>query len=553
MFAITAGLAAAAPQMVPDPADPGAQLPPEGRSLFDHLVSDGGKYSVPYPFESLVARIESRCGMRSHDACVDAVLIPAGRSLQRAAAAPDFFRHPRVVVAVDREGTARAPVLLKDRLYLGFQEKSSLIEVISYNEAAGRFEFQVVRDYRAGATPRVAYANRVICTACHRNQGPIFSRASWDETNANPRIARLLSKTKPAFHGVRVDRGIDIPNAIDDATDRATLLAAYQLLWREGCAGAPQPIRCRAALFTAVLQYKLAGGRGYDATSESFQRDFARPFAAQWAASWPQGLDIANADIPNRDPLFGDTPLQVSARFDPLEDRDPVETWTDGGEQTQRRLVAGLSTFLAESDARAIDAAFRDDGTRERALRAAITDIERGAAVDETDALSDKPFRRVALMRELFARLRIPAAPWCCLDDGALASSQADASSATNSPQRAAAGLGPLYRHCGACHMGPDAAPPDFLAGDATRVDVAVRQCASRIRARLAMGARPAAMREKSPMPPPAFLQGARVTADQWMRSGELAELMRIAGQLAPASETDARDYESLPPCIRKE
>ena len=39
----------------------------------------------------------------------------------------------------------------RDRLYLGYQENANLIEVISYNEAAARFEFQLVRDYRAGA------------------------------------------------------------------------------------------------------------------------------------------------------------------------------------------------------------------------------------------------------------------------------------------------------------------------------------------------------------------------------------------------------------------
>ena len=78
-------------------------------------------------------------------------------------------------------------LLVKDRLYLGYQERAGLIEVISYNEAAARFEFQLVRDYRPQGKPEAVYASRAVCTACHQNHGPIFSRQQWDETNANPR------------------------------------------------------------------------------------------------------------------------------------------------------------------------------------------------------------------------------------------------------------------------------------------------------------------------------------------------------------------------------
>src|SRR3546814_8027640 len=96
-----------------------------------------------------------------------------------------------MVAAVNGEGDDAA-ALLKDRLYIGYQEQSALLEVISYNEAAGRFEFQLVHDYRAGATPRVSYARRELCAACPQNLAPIFSRPLWAETNANPRIAARL-------------------------------------------------------------------------------------------------------------------------------------------------------------------------------------------------------------------------------------------------------------------------------------------------------------------------------------------------------------------------
>jgi hypothetical protein len=406
VLALAAMSVAAEPTPVVDPRSPGAQLPPEGRSLFDFVAMNG----VAFPFEALLARIADRCESRAREGCLDAVLIPLGRSLQRAAAAPDYFRYPRVVAAVDGESRARsgdAGMLLKDRLYLGYQEKAAVIEVISYNEAAGRFEFQVVRDYRAGATPRVLYANRVICTACHQNQAPIFPRAAWDETSANPKIAALLGREAREVHGIAVGRGVDIPNAIDDATDRAAFFPAYQLLWREGCEAAAAPARCRAALFGAVLQHRLSDGRSFDERAESFQRDFAPAFAAQWRSRWPQGLAIASADIPNRDPLAGAalTP-DVPARFDPLEARPPVETWSGDAPETQRRLVGGLASFLAESDVRALDDALFRQGVRESARRrtyaASCTITGTGALdVEFTCASSEVPVSTLRLSGRL--------------------------------------------------------------------------------------------------------------------------------------------------------
>ena len=118
--------------------------------------------------------------------------------------------HPRAVVAADRGPPLRperSGMLLADRLYLGYQEKAATIEVISYNEAAGRFEFQVVRDYREGGEAKVYYADRPTCVACHRNHAPIFSRPLWDETNANAAIAATLASVRDAFYGIPVARG----------------------------------------------------------------------------------------------------------------------------------------------------------------------------------------------------------------------------------------------------------------------------------------------------------------------------------------------------------
>src|SRR5512145_2757273 len=135
-----------AQEMPPDsawtvaPGVAGAMLPQAGRSLFDHVFAADGRHDLPFPFARLVRKLEAQVGA---DALgrpgVKRVLIPLGRSLQRTAGAEDFFRFPRAVVAVDGEPRSAEEPLLKDRLYIGYQESAAVLEVISYNEALGRF------------------------------------------------------------------------------------------------------------------------------------------------------------------------------------------------------------------------------------------------------------------------------------------------------------------------------------------------------------------------------------------------------------------------------
>ena len=105
---------------------------------------------------------------------------------------PTISPRPRLVVAVtgDRAAGPGSP-RLADRLFLGYQPAADAIEAISYNEAAGRFEFQDLVGYSKGARPEPA--ERRVCLACHQGGGPIFARPLWSETNANPAIADRLA------------------------------------------------------------------------------------------------------------------------------------------------------------------------------------------------------------------------------------------------------------------------------------------------------------------------------------------------------------------------
>jgi mono/diheme cytochrome c family protein len=348
------------PRWAVDARAPGPDAPPKGRSLFDVLAST----DVPFPYEALIDRLERRAGCGAQKGCVKQVLIPLGRSLQRTAASPAFFKYPRIVAAVDREGSESGGSLLKDRIYLGYQEKNELIEIISYNETAGRFEFQVLSDYRPGAKPQLRYARRAICASCHQNLAPIFSRQLWQETNANPRVAALLAQEQLTYHGVPVRRGVDFPDAIDAATDRANMYGVWQRLWREGCGNDPSGAqRCRAALLVATLQYRLSGGRAFDENAPAWQTDVLPAFAKTWRERWPNGLAIPNPDIPNRDPLpaedaklaQGVALSHVNAIFEPLAPRAALEVWSGPEPETMRRFVAGLADFISVRDARSLD------------------------------------------------------------------------------------------------------------------------------------------------------------------------------------------------------
>ena len=548
-------------------ADVGTNLPPLGRSLFDQLAgrADGAGWHVPFPFSKLLAALSHAggCADKQPDAqCYRAVLIPLGRSLQRSAAAPEFFKYPRVVAAFT--GEAKAGIgsdfpLLKDRLYLGYQEKANLIEVISFNDAAGRFEFQLVKNYAARTEPQVFYANRSVCVSCHQNHAPIFSRQVWDETNANPEIAKRLANARADFDGLPVRVGVDVPNAIDDATDRANLFAAYQLLWRDGCGDSR---RCRARALAAALQYRLTHERGFDVQSAMFRQDFLVPFEKNWQARWPSGLKIPSNDIPNRDPLqFADSErlAHVPARFEPLLPRGHKEIWQ--WETDRFRLIKGIGEFFTSNDIRLLAEklaiTFDAKSTAEEILKApgfiALDRAIEAMLAEPTGqaALDHSTIRREPLRDALFRSLNINAAKICCTNDARLPSARMDEDTQVG-VVTGNADLNLFYAHCARCHASREPFPPNFMRGTARDVEQSLQRCAERIFFRLSMWQVEPDVRPKTPMPPAAALP---THADQWATGGALAAMRAyvepfVDGALKHSSDQWlGRSYESLRPC----
>jgi mono/diheme cytochrome c family protein len=385
-----------------DPAEPGPDRPPLGRSLFDHLFvteRDGAKvYDVPFPFTALRRRILERLGAGAPGSeALAQVLIPLGRALQRDAAAPDFFAHPRLVLAIVADSPSPAGtdgMHLKDRLYIGYQEKAENLEVISYNETAGRFEFQIVKDYAPGKTPRVVYANRSLCVSCHQNGAPIFSDAPWSETDANTDLAERLRREGARFHGVEPGRGnraTDNAFAISSAVERANFFPAYQEIWRRGCGTGPASNRCRAAILTLALQHKLSSGRHFDLRSDSLGAELTATLTRNWARRWPGGLAVANPRLPDRDPLA--TGADVPADLDPLVFRAPLFVWSPDEERDFASVITGVAEFIANGDAARIDRHLRASA-RTSAVPRAVHEVSCAVSRHRLEVWADRFFFR---------------------------------------------------------------------------------------------------------------------------------------------------------------
>ena len=337
----------------------GPDQPATGRSTFDALFTanrDGEwVYEVPYPFRRVLDRLDFAVGIRSDkkDSLIKTVLIPFSRCLNRNLTHPRQFVSPRMVIAIDTEPSEvpeEQPIFIKNRLFIGYQPKANTMEIISYNDAAGRFEFQVVSDYRKGGEPKVAYANRTLCMSCHQNGGAVFSRAPWGETSSNSDIAEQLV----AQGSSGLDR-LNFPTGtLDRSTDQARMFYAYQTLWGPMCEGQTpgESIRCRAGLLELMLEKRFFRIRGAFTDSQLVSNYFVPIAGVKFIERWANGIPIPTADVPNRRPLRLDPPTSVGARVDPLRVR-PTRLALPFEEIS--RLIEGLASFMPFIDVKSLN------------------------------------------------------------------------------------------------------------------------------------------------------------------------------------------------------
>jgi len=451
-------------QVIPD-----TDLPPDGtRSLFDHLIAQND--GLPYPFSEFLTLLKDA---NPEGETPLTVLIPHGRSLLKGQANEVL---PRIVLASDFQ-QANTPVGLgmatQGQLFMGFVEAANEIEVVSYNEAAGRFEYQLVQNYCEGCVPRIVYARRAICLTCHQGGTPIFSQRPWNETNGQLKISSKIQEAmgvETHYSGVPIQQPLAAPERFDELTDIGNFLMASQRVWLDGCGEMGN--ECRRKLLYLALSFADQPGL-FDVEGVEVQG-----LKKLWENSFPKnGIMVPESDLQNRDPTgennsftdwlyalftpdidFGDgakdnedlTSFEklppLPPLLDPLTLRAPkkilYKTDIDG--------VFGLARFFTDSDMDSLNEHYAYD------MQAVLNKVKQLP----DDAFNPKPFSRVKMMGLLLQSEQ----QYCCLNTEEMSPPRA-----SGIPELAIEKFPELHlfqEYCFACHRGNPAKRLDFMSGD---------------------------------------------------------------------------------------
>lgn len=329
---------------------PGPDIPPIGHSRFDQLfLQPDNSLDIPFPLSRLIAFLETRVETSTQKPVVH-VLIPQGRSLLRNSVAPEFFRYPRSTLSIQGEPVddGGAGDHLQYRLFIAAQPKTGILEVISYNDELGRFEFQIIDNYLSGKKPELRYANRSLCMSCHQNGAAIFPVIPWSETNINAAVASRIIKAEPETYPSLIGVVTKDAGFTDVLVDRANYLSLAQTIWRQGC----DSIRCRAAALRAGLQFRLSGEAGFDRNNRHYQSDYLQPLKSRWQKIWPQGLALATSRLIDIDP-FNSGP--ANRLQDPLSLRPAQAIWYRPDPILVDGIVERLASFFTRKDIQRID------------------------------------------------------------------------------------------------------------------------------------------------------------------------------------------------------
>ena len=498
-------------------------LPPSGsRSLFDHHIEHLGE--LPYPFEKL---LDSFTALDRWKQGSVRLLIPDGRSLAKG---HTDFKQPRVLAAAQLDSLDSDDIapLYSGRLFLGFAESINTIEVISYNEAAGRFEFQLVQNYCQGCQPKLIYAKRAVCLSCHQDGSPIFSARPWSETNAHYPISQAIAKARKVpwqqasqqtYHGAPISTQILMPETFDELADLGAQLNLAQRIWIDGCG--ETGLSCRRELLIQSLSLLLSPG-DFDPASSTSQN-----LRRLQEAHWPeQGIAVNDNSLANRIPppashwlerrlkklrawwhqsfqpttsTDSTTNLQaferlprLAAELDPLRLRPPV----DRLDSQSLAGVQAVAKMFSVHDRKIL----RPLGPQSEEL---IREIILSGELDTL--LTAQAFNRVAILQQLLKAVGQTEPDYCCLKT-ATVESQAKPSELAIPVESE---LKLFQRYCFACHRGNPIKHLDFMAGNSTaQVLQSIRQ-QPRIKAMLS----PSPDGQAARMPPENSAQRALLNA----------------------------------------
>ena len=457
-------------------------LPPEGtRSLFDHLIKEHG--SLPYPFDSLLELVANQ---DKNNTAPVTTLIPNGRSLLKGQA---NFKHPRIIAVADirqPDSDHSFDNMYRGRLFMGFVEDANEIEVISYNEMAGRFEFQLVKDYGPDLNPKIVYTKRAICMTCHQSGAPIFPVRPWEETNANPAVAELIKGHHPdssEYFAAELQVPLANPEAVDDMADKGNAIITTQKIWLDGCGEGDRGNACRRGMLKLALEYMWSPG-SFDQNSPAVQRQ-----KALQAKSWPEnGIALANGDLANRNPItekpignpfllfvkdllgMGETAASLSEKsaelgleefeslpplrieVDPLVPRAPKAIYAADSLEG----VYGLAQMFSDNDLRLLE---KHSGYSLEKVTAAVD----SKAMREM--FEPQPFRRIPLLQALFTSMGVERLPdSCCHTTEGMSPPLVDGAPPLDITEGSV--LQVFETYCFACHRGNPNAKLDFMNGE---------------------------------------------------------------------------------------
>lgn len=304
-----------------------------GESVFAKLVKNwNGK--VPTPFPALIYEVRD-----SYNATLHSQLFPKGRSLQRELS---DFANPRVLVSYSDSKSSHHAIneVIDNRLFISYVKNGDQLEVISYNDQEGQFDFFTVDSYvggaAAGRTQKIFKEDRFTCTVCHQNGGPIFTEEDWSESNSGDETISKLAKVHnikehdlgTLYEGVPIISTFGKSNVFDETTDIGNGFLGIQTFWKQAC---PQQgsmrDRCR----------RLMLALGIEASWNSHTRIFA-PIDSQsaywkelwfiWQKSWPKdGIQFHLSHL--NEFMFNPATLNIPAYAAPEADRAPLTIMAD--------------------------------------------------------------------------------------------------------------------------------------------------------------------------------------------------------------------------------
>lgn len=453
--------------------DPGPNIPTVGSSLFDKVYSKKNKrgevvYDVPQSLRPLLDRVEIQGSSVAYS------FFPFSRSLQRPRDLSfDPLLNPRLVMATDFS-SINGPVnpVFPAHMFFGYSKPADQLEVISYNHEAGRYEFQIVKDF--STHPKVYYVDRAKCLSCHQNQAAILSKADWPDSARG--IAGDLVLRKLGLRRGEFDEGITqatqmifggtwgFPgvSSVDIASNFSNEFARDQRIWLYGCQGDRM---CRLGILLRNLASGTQNGEAQKAIQYAEQLLEPKPIRYYRDAFTTEDFEYKLNAISSPYGEYPDAvndPKALLAMIDLIYNLNPEENPSSPRAEVFPRQTPHFQEFSLHRD-------LIQGLPSEQIAETLLKFYRKGSPI-----FDERPLNTLEVMSLLLADMGVPKAkfysswlkketPKKILFEGPIPPFFKDNA------------LNLFSRHCSQCHASNTAYPPQFLFGTETEVKAQIK------------------------------------------------------------------------------